>query len=300
MEQNMNRFPERPPENSFYPKKTKRGIHPLLAFFAGALVALVAFGAAFLLLRTDNAESTAPQQDVKAALSTLASEHESDSSEKDGDFVLSQRFFDTPEEAYTYFIEAVRDARFDDALSAFALKSKAENFDTLAQADRLNVYRYGAMPDYDAYLSLDTCYFAGQTVRQITFFVSSVLADQEIYNEFISSGLLQNDGDHGYQEFFAELDPTRLSDLKLVRITPVKDLLEAENYEIFRENERKICAVYGAEDSADFEVTLTLNGQYYKCSFKALQYTDGWRIDMLCSPVLGYDSLGSAVLVDEP
>lgn len=202
---------------------------------------------------------------------------------------LEGKGYDSPEEAVTACLEAMRDGDLGKAVSTFAIESYAENFDETAHLERVEVYNISFIAlekdfgkDYNIALRYEA---AAKTVYyQYLWFA---LKDTQ-YSELITDAttmLLPTENER--RELLRTLaDPAtleRLQTLEIRKIMRPEDFLEKEalsNYqrEANQNNIEKMRQACGAEQITSRIARVRIDGETYLFYMDLVRYDGKWYI----------------------
>ena len=248
----------------------------------------------FMLLAAGNLQNSryyAAEQEAEATKEELQEREEPAAQLQEMEEHYEEQFFEKPEDAAWYFAEAVREQNYEKAISAFAVKSKAEGFDYAARARSLNaIVPGGGVPDYDAYEYLNEQQFRYDAARQCQTFALSMLyqangLDLKVYDTVS----LSSENGPKLEEVMAAADPAQLSDLRMVRMDFFS--LPGDLNRTLRTVMRN-ASYYGADLTVDYVCLYELKGTYYSGGFSFLHYPQGWQIRALNSVLAGQTAAG--------
>jgi len=203
----------------------------------------------------------------------------------DNTVFYGQEFYSSPEQAAEFFTESIAKNDFSAALSAFAIKKRAENYDFKTTVGRLSAFSpYSSLaPDYEAYTVLNEADLANDAAMQVKWFVYSFFYDAPDDSQWQTF----DDSDQ-IAALYETLDPAVLSSLKLVRIDRI--LPSSQNAEGYEASIQSSNLSYGSTDLQEYFALYEWNGTCYYGGFQFAQYSDGWQIVMLNS-ILGGTSI---------
>ena len=187
--------------------------------------------------------------------------------------------FQTPEEAITFYIDALTDLDMEAALSACAVDEHASRFDVgknITQVDTINAYM-AAPKQYAFYQALNQATYLGGTARSIKCFIYS-FTDSEAAQSIITGDvyMLTDDPAREAQEFVESVDPAVIRDLTIVSI----DLPEPDSFysEDNQSSNKAAEDIYGADEITERVALYELDGSYYFSGFVLTRYADSWKI----------------------
>lgn len=217
--------------------------------------------------------------------------------------------YDSPEEAVTACLEALRDGDLGKAVSTFAIESFAENYDEAASLERTAIYNiaWNALEkdfgkDYTIALRHEAA--AKSVYYQYLWFA---LKDTQ-YSELITDGItMQFPTESERRGLLRTLaDPATLERLQTLEIREImrpEDFLEKaalSNYqsEVNQNNIEKMRQAYGAEQITSRIARVRIDGETYLFYMDLARYDGKWYI--LSTPgnagqLMGVGSLASIV-----
>jgi len=176
-----------------------------------------------------------------------------------------------------------------------------DHYDYLAAAESMRILSthapFGAPQEYDLYKEMTKISLEAQFVLELRNLSYSLLLD-EPYREMITSyGMPLRIEEGDIDAFKEQVDPARLSDLKIEKIVSADKIMElTESSHKYTGNRLKI---YSADDYEEFVVVLSLNDKEYVAGASLLQFGDDWRILTLSSLIADIPMAGGAILLDE-
>ncbi|MDD3960176.1 MAG: hypothetical protein GX099_03195 [Clostridiaceae bacterium] len=198
--------------------------------------------------------------------------------------------FSTPEETIRYFIESVRDERFEDAGSVFVTSDNSPGASFKGQLLLLGSYtpsRQYYMPEkYPKYDTIHMMIEEGQSAKNVLGFTSSILLGDLYHNE----NPLSTDAAAAEQQiadYEMLLNPELLGKMEFLRA----DLLapEYQNSADYEASLKSRLTAFGYERYAEY-ITLVNFGEEKYISFFAMVNVEGkWKIHGLYSQLAGID-----------
>lgn len=194
--------------------------------------------------------------------------------------------YDSPEEAMTAYLEAMRDGDLEKAISTFAIETFVENYDAeamIAWSCQYNINSY-CLPEgsvgKDCNIIRRCEEIAQSAYRQYLWFV---LADTE-YSESLDRSIFLYTEEEQKAFLEAVTDPAalrRLQTLELEEIMYPEDFLDRSDLATFEgETYQKIIKrwrkVYGAEEIASCIARVRIDGETYLFLMDAVKYDGKW------------------------
>lgn len=197
--------------------------------------------------------------------------------------------FETPEDAITFYLEAVIQGDIPGILRATAVNEMSENFDFERFVNRIRglTIQAPAPSDYPFYVELNKVQFTSQLLGQVRNLTYSLLATEK---ELVKTGFVRMETD-GAIQFMGEVDPERLAELQVLEIgIPLPDLASSERNQ---ENWNIWAQIYRADEFAERVVLLEFEGETYFMGFGILRYGENWKISTASSALGGTDATGA-------
>lgn len=197
--------------------------------------------------------------------------------------------FATPEEAVTFYLQAVTEADVSRIMQTFAIDEMSENFSFDLYVERLQILtpQSPAPSDYEFFVEINRAQFTSQLLFQTKNFVYGLLAT----DKSVTEGQVMLLEPEGFALFALEVNPERLAGLEVVSIdVPFPDMLASD---MAQRNSAEQARMYGADELVDRVALLQFEGDYYFSGFSLLRYGEEWKISVLTSPISGASAMGS-------
>lgn len=203
--------------------------------------------------------------------------------------------FKSPEEAITFYMQALAEGDVVKMMQAFAVNEMSENFRLDLFINRVQaIFPSMAAPssDYPFYVEMNRAQFSWEILFQTRNLTYGLLAsDKELFNTTVKMDA------EGATAFIQEIDPARLDQLEVVKMgIPEPELAQSErllaNWDIQAQ-------IYGADEFTERVVLLQFEENYYAVGFAFLRYGEDWKIRGLNSALSGLNSLGAPQQMDE-
>ncbi len=197
--------------------------------------------------------------------------------------------FPSPEDAIRFFVNALTENDYEKALQACAVDEYVEGFDFAGSVDRLKVLmppQMMAPSEYEMYIEMNRISTMATLTSQIkmmiySFFIPELRKD---------AAPLYVEGAYA-EEFIEKVDPSKLKNLKVLRIDPpVQDILNSEKNIT---NFQKVAELYGAQEQTERVALYSLDGVTYAGGFGLMRYDDSWKIIRFNSNLAGQTSYGT-------
>lgn len=210
-----------------------------------------------------------------------AADRESEDKPRSDVFSIPQRKFSKPEMAGKFFIESVSNLDFTSAVSAFSICDRAEGTDFDVFTNRQLIFMPSELlPDYPEYVPLDELYFLQNAARSMKSFLYTLLTDYRVGEAYIVDG-----ENLTLEDISGEMDPSRLSSLKCLRIDYSNPALQ--NSADHEKNMQEVCKLYGADSIEEYVMLLELEDSLYAAGFTAIEYDGKWQIMNLTGTMAG-------------
>lgn len=196
--------------------------------------------------------------------------------------------FKTPEEAITFYIEALAEADVLKMMQASAVNEMSENFRFDLFVDRLRaLLPTTAAPssDYSFYVEMNKAQFTWEFLFQTRSLAYGLLvSDPDSLTETVLMDA------EGIDTFIQEVNPAQLASLEVVQIgIPEPELAQSER---LLKNWDTLAQIYGADEFTERVAQLEFEGNYYIAGFALLRYGEGWKIRGLGSSLGNISALG--------
>ncbi|MBN1202071.1 MAG: hypothetical protein JXJ20_09465 [Anaerolineae bacterium] len=191
--------------------------------------------------------------------------------------------FKTPEEAITFYMQAVVQGDVAKIMQACAIDEMSEKFRFDLYANRLQALtlQAPAPSDYPFYAEINKAQFSWQVLNQARNLAYGLLSTEQ---ELIDGYTVPIDTE-GAIQFMKEVDPERLAQLQVTKIgVPYPEIASDERN---LNNWNKQAQIYGADELTERVVLLLFEGDYYYVGFTLLRYGEDWKISSAASQ-LGY------------
>lgn len=207
--------------------------------------------------------------------------------------------FETPEEAVTFYIQAVAAGEVPEIMQALAIDEMSENFSFDVHVGRLRLLQLHspAPSDYALYRAINKAELSSQILFQTRNLAYGLLVPEKIGEMADGRILFIEETTEFVNEFINEVNPERLAQLQIVTIAvPLPDLAQDERT---LENWARSAQMYGADELTERVVLLLFEENYYYTGFTLLRYGEDWKISLAMS-ALGYtNSFGFPVQTTE-
>ena len=199
--------------------------------------------------------------------------------------------FSTPEEAIVEYLAGVADQDVQRILGAVAIDEVSEGYQIAGVIDRLGAFFPVTMPapaEYPFYADINRAFNTNGILRQALMLSYSLLSDVELGGEPITGV----DAQWG-AGFVDDVDPSRLSSLKVVDIRPANaSIMSSDRY---IEIVARQAALQGADELTERVVLIEFEGDLYGLGFTLARYGDSWKVYSQHSALAGFQSSGAAV-----
>ena len=203
--------------------------------------------------------------------------------------------FTTPEEAITFYIQAVVSGDVSEIMHVSAAEEMGENFQFDLYVNRLRALspQAPAPSDYPFYAEINKAQFSNQLLFQTRNFVYGLLSTQQA---LLAGQTVLIDPEETLM-FITEVDPERLDVLEVTAIgIPSPEIAQSErNIEIWN----TLAQIYGADEHTERVALLISEGDYYYVGFTLLRYGNDWKISNLASPLGNTNALGAPQQITE-
>lgn len=197
--------------------------------------------------------------------------------------------FKTPEEAITFFMQAVAQGNVPQIMQASAINEMSEKFRFDLQADRLQVLmiQFPAPSDYPFYVEINKAQFSGEILNQVRNLAYGLLSTEK----GMLDGRVVPIDTEGTVRFMKEVNPERLAQLQVMETgLPEPEIAHTERN---LDNWNRQAQVYGADELTERVVLILFEGSYYYAGFRLLRYGDNWKISSVTSALGGTSPLGT-------
>lgn len=198
--------------------------------------------------------------------------------------------FKTPEDAITSYFQGLAQNDFQKIAQACAITEMSEKFKYDLYSERLKAMlpvQSLAPTDYPFYVEANKTQLASEISRRVKVFAYSLLSDEAVSG---GSAILVQDDTARINRFMKDVDPQKLSQLKLEKIgLPNKQLMSDAKY---LENAAALAGIYGADESTERVALFSFNGNSYYLGFSLLRYGDNWKISNQVSSLAGTSPQG--------
>lgn len=206
----------------------------------------------------------------------------------------SSMSFSTPEDAINYFAGCIEKGDYEGCLKACAINEMAKGYDYKSFAERIKSLQPLGMTllpsEYEQYVDYNAARLKQQIMMQMSSFAVSLNLSGEY--ESLTNGTMMPLKDEEFPgDLIEQLDPARIEGLKIVEIVKADKHDDVVN----RENQKKMAAVYGADDVQFRTVLYELGGDYYAGGFTLLEYDGRWLIQNMSDPLAGIPTLGTPI-----
>lgn len=197
--------------------------------------------------------------------------------------------FATPEEAITFYIQALAEGDIDKLMQVSAADEMSENFSFDLFIGRVQaLFPNAAAPstDYPLYLEMNRAQFTWELLFQTRNLAYGLLVtDPESLNQTVRMDA------EGAAAFRQEVDPAQLAPLEVAQIgIPEPELVQTERLQT---NWDAQAQMFGADEFTERVALLEFEGNYYLAGFVLLRYGDNWKIRGLGSALGGVNAFGA-------
>lgn len=208
--------------------------------------------------------------------------------------------FETPEAVLEFFYEGLIENDLDKMMASSQI-DYADRFDYMGNVREIRMIAgqspYGAPKEYELFRELTAIMLEAKFAIEIRNLTYSLLLDEPYLDMIRAYGTMVPMDEDDIDLFLEQVDPARLSELEIVKIEPVEDVVELKySYEDYVKRQLR---VYDADDYAERLILLELDGEHYVAGATILQFGEDWRIVSLYSTIAGTPLFGSAVLIDD-
>jgi hypothetical protein len=197
--------------------------------------------------------------------------------------------FKTPEEAITFYMQAVAQGDVPQIMQACAINEMSENFrfDLYTNRFQALMLQAPAPSDYPFYAEMNKAQFSWQILFQARNLAYGLLSTE---TELLDGYTVRIDTE-GTIKFMEEVDPERLARLQVTEIgVPSPELMYTERNQ---ENFNMQAQIYGADELTERVVLFLFEGDYYYVGFTLLRYGENWKISSANSVLGGTNALGT-------
>lgn len=199
------------------------------------------------------------------------------------------RWFSSPEDAISFFVNSVRENRFDKAVSAFAAEEIAEGASFSLQLERVGSYyplmQYNMPEQYAAYEPALLAVGQGKAAESTLQFAASLL----LGSSYMETSDFSADSETAKQEIsavMAQLDPSLLSDLSFVRADVIDpDYQNTEDYRAFIDARAE---AFGYDAYTEYVALVQIGEQHYAALFAMVSLDGQWKIYEMNSGLLQF------------
>ncbi|MBN1679777.1 MAG: hypothetical protein JW966_05760, partial [Anaerolineae bacterium] len=203
--------------------------------------------------------------------------------------------FKTPEEAITFYMQAVAQGDVPKIMQACAINEMSEKFRFDLYIERLRALHptAPAPSDYPFYAEMNKAQLSWQILFQArNLAYGLLLTEKELVEGY--TVLMEPEG---ATQFINEVDPERLAQLQVTKIgVPNPELVSSERNQ---DNWNRQAQIYGADELTERVVLLLFEGNYYYVGFTLLRYGENWKISNAASLLAGTTSLGVPQITTE-
>ncbi len=201
----------------------------------------------------------------------------------------SDAVFKTPDDAIQHYFEGLAQNDVHKILEACAVNEMSEKFKFDLYTDRLQYLipiQSESPAEYPFYAELNKPQITSQILMRVKIFAYSLLSGEEV-----DTGKAIKMDAAGTSKFMKDVDPKKLSNLKVEKIAPPnKTLMNDAKY---LENADKIAKIYGADESTERVALFLFDQNEYYLGFTLLRYGDNWKISAQTSPLANTNPVGS-------
>ncbi|MBN1775258.1 MAG: hypothetical protein JW817_02200 [Clostridiales bacterium] len=198
-------------------------------------------------------------------------------------------WFSTPEESIRFFVESVRDKRFDLACSAFASEEIAPEARFALQLERVGSYnpltQYNMPEQYPDYAPAILAVSQGKSAGSTLQFASSLLLGEE----YLQPNAFSTEPEMAQQEIesiASRLNPEQLKGLTFVRADAIDaDYQNSEEYKSFID---KRVTAFGYDSYIEYMAMVKLDETFYIAMFAMVSDNGKWKIYEMNSGLLQF------------
>jgi hypothetical protein len=197
--------------------------------------------------------------------------------------------FKTPEEAITFYMQAVAQGNIPKIVQACAINEMSEKFSFDLYTNRLRALTFytPAPSDYPFYAEMNKVQFSWQILNQVKNLAYGLLATEK----GVVEGRTVPIDPEGTITFMKEVDPERLAQLQVTKIgVPNPEIASTERN---LDNWNRQAQIYGADELTERVVLLLFEGDYYYVGFTLLRYGEDWKISSAASPLGNTSAVGA-------
>lgn len=198
--------------------------------------------------------------------------------------------FKTPEEAVTFYMQAVAQGDVSKIMQACAIDEMSENFRFDLYTDRIKALmpQSPAPSDYPFYAEMNKAQFSWQILFQAKNLAYGFLTPQQ---ELLDGRPVLNMDSEATASFMNEVNPERLAQLEVAKIgLPHPEIAHTERSQEYWNIHAQI---YGADELTERVVLLRFEGDYYYVGFALLRYGENWKISNAASAMGSTNALGA-------
>ncbi len=197
--------------------------------------------------------------------------------------------FSTPEEAITFYMQALTQGDISQLMQACAITEMSENFRFDLFTDRIELITMNAPApsDYSFYMEINEAQFTWQILNQVKNLAYGLLATE---NQMTEGYSVRIDA-AGTSKFMEEVDPARLAELQVMMIGLPEPHMASDERNLENWNEQ--AQVYGADELTERVVLFLFEGNYYYTGFTLLRYGENWKISWAASYLGNTNAMGA-------
>ncbi|NLW88744.1 MAG: hypothetical protein GXY43_03355 [Clostridiaceae bacterium] len=208
-------------------------------------------------------------------------------------------WFDSPEAAIRFFVESIRDGRFDAAVSSFAAIETAPKSNFSSQLDTVGsyfpVYQYNMPEQYPDYESLVLSIEQGRAASSTLQFASSILLGEN----YMKTASFPEDAQARKEQIdsiITVLNPVLLEKISVSRIDIVfADFQSTEEYTAHMSSHVN---AYGYEGYLEYIALIQFNEQTFLAPFSMVSSAGKWKILQMTSGIMQIE-YSSAIPISE-
>jgi len=199
--------------------------------------------------------------------------------------------FKAPEDAVTYYLQALIQGDLEKMLHACALDEMSTHFKFDAEIDRLKAFapvQSMAPADYPMFAQINKAQITSQLLSQVKIFTYSLLSSQD----FSMGNIFTKYDAAKAATFAAGVDPKQLAEIVVKKIaTPNEKLMKNDKMVATMTANAQI---YGADEATERMALIAFKGKFYIAGFTLLRYGDSWKIQSAYSVFAGTTPVGAA------
>lgn len=191
----------------------------------------------------------------------------------------STKKFDTPEQAIEHFFTGLKEGSINKALEACAIEEYATQFNFQAYTERMMamIPTSPAPAEYSMYGEFNAIKRRDYWAKVMLNMSYALTSDNEIASQLNEGLTVTIENNQEITDFIQDVDPSKLADIKVVRVDVCFPKLQNEEQGIQYLNSYK--ETRGCEEACEYSVLFEHGGNTYAEAITLLKYDGGWKLD---------------------